>query len=99
MNYILNVYNLENLLFLNVVSVQMEFAHFYFRTNIGMIRIKHYLNLEKQAYLRHEIQGGFKGTVVNRELPSLHGKGHVKLTYSLKIFRYLTSFNASHLKY
>ena len=75
----INIYNLKNCLFSNVISLQKWLAQFY-------CRIRHspknqylmLLNLEKRQYLPHYWSDqGLKGTIVNRALPSLHGCNHV----------------------
>ena len=59
---------------------------------IGIIKIKH-LNLEKRQYLPHYWSVKyFKGTVVNREMPSLHG-GSLEITLSVPLMSLKSSLN------
>ena len=63
-----------NCLFSFVIPLQEWRAHLLFMRNNGEInRKKHFTELEKRRYLSHLWSDlGFKGTVVNRTLPSLH---------------------------
>ena len=59
-------------LFSTVVSLQKWLAHFFFAGKIQ--KISQVLNLENRQYLPHYwLDKGFKGTFLNRALPSLHG--------------------------
>ena len=51
-----------------------QLAHFYCRNTYGNYQNLTFVNLEKRQYLLHNrSDNSFKGTVVHRTVPSLHG--------------------------
>jgi len=73
-----------------VDSLQKWLAHFlHIRKTGEIIRIWHFLS-EKRRYLPHYwLDSGFKGTIVNRALPSLDEESlKITLSVPLPIFKY-----------
>jgi len=79
----INVYYFENWLFSVVVSLQRR-AHFYHRKTW-------YMNFKPEFLPHYWSDNDFKGTIVNRTLPSLHRES-IKITLKVNFIKIFILF-------